>query len=336
MERPHQVSPLLDRITVSTASTSEILPMNAVVPNSSYAISYRGPSLKCGPASTQKIDDRLSPAAAIGYLVNATSFKLGGQFDGSLGSQGFPIYLAVTPDRSRAVLTSEHEDPNIKLWTQIAADCVVGVRPCTILQNRVYKDVLWVRQGNDSITCALHETNYHLSFETTGNTRRITAMEYELQGQIENSSTPYLPVAQSVVNLLTGTLGLITGTDVGCQVNCHNITSMVSYRTRIWSTALIGALNLTEGVPFWIDPLSPIPDIPPEDRALTRGLTLSPLIEELSRNVTLSLFSDPRFQYVRFPQHRLCPLTLIKQRKRGLYYQRYHSLIRKRLSLRFT
>ncbi|KAF2626213.1 hypothetical protein BU25DRAFT_412047 [Macroventuria anomochaeta] len=40
-------SPLLDRLTVGSASRMEILPMRAIAPNTTYRHAFEDPSLKC-------------------------------------------------------------------------------------------------------------------------------------------------------------------------------------------------------------------------------------------------------------------------------------------------
>lgn len=290
IEKTRQVSPLLTRLTASTASGNEILATAAVAPNSSYHMNFSGPSLQCGQASTEKVAYRYaSPASIIDQIHSSTSFAL----DKSGGSQGFPIYVAASPvpEMRRSPGQGGTANPD---RTNFTNDCIVSVKGYTIMQDDVYGDALWIRHENESIACALQETNYRVMFETSGDTQKIIAVDHTLQRPIPSPSSSYLTITQSIVDLFTGAIGLVTHTAYNCDYagsqDCHNVTSLVTYRTRIWSTVLIGALKLTAGATISTDPVSSLPDIPPEDRALTRNRSLGTLIEELSRNVTLSLY----------------------------------------------
>lgn len=95
--------------------------------------------------------------------------------------------------------------------------------------------------------------------------------------------------AQALANLLNGVIGKTISHDGG-----HHSTikySLITLGSGILQTALIGAID-TSGDSGWAQALPPLPQ---EDQALARNKSIGALIEELSRNQTLSLFSNPRF-----------------------------------------
>lgn len=197
-----------------------------------------------------------------------------------------------------------------EIFENFVRDCVVGTGRCSIMLDRTYTDALWVRHQKEDIACALHETKYRVSFQSTSTTPKMMLRSYETLGAIRDPLLSYLSITQSLVNLLTGAIGFWSAEE-DCETEqeihegkpnhaknytCEVTTSFTSVRTKIWSTLLVGALNLSNTTDLpgtYRDDLTP--SISSEDKALARNLTLGPLIEELSRNLTLNLFSNPHF-----------------------------------------
>ena len=96
----------------------------------------------------------------------------------------------------------------------------------------------------------------------------------------------------AIANILTGTYYFTASRGGGYQ----DVTMMYlfSARTSIGATALMGLVNEA------LDPQLPgqgnYVKLPAADLALTKNKTLGEMVEELSRNVTLSFFSDTRLR----------------------------------------
>ena len=95
--------------------------------------------------------------------------------------------------------------------------------------------------------------------------------------------TSHYAITQAIANWLTGAL---QGYDKG----------LMTYSTRISQTALMGVFETTDGdSSYGYLAKSLISD---DLKKLTRNLTVDKLVEELSRNLTLSLFSAEILRYV--------------------------------------
>lgn len=214
------------------------------------------------------------------------------------------IYMATSP--MNIPYLNDGGDSDFTAWTQFAVQCIVSTGLCPMMAFAANSDALWIQQEKENIACALYETNYTVQFEASNITQEIRSVEFEFLQPIQEPSISYFFIVHSLVDLLAGalTVSKLKVNDAGAadgraHGNSTYFTQVLSTRTRIWSTLLIGALNIIGGAelqdPLEHSPNRPLPSISQEDRALTRGKTLGFLIEELSRNLTMNLFSDPRF-----------------------------------------
>ncbi|KAF4947196.1 hypothetical protein FSARC_14015 [Fusarium sarcochroum] len=287
------VSPLLMRITSATASGGEILPMAAVAPNASYTMEFQGPSLKCDKAHgfMLKFIDKIHEAA---------------NSDISSNVGGDTIYFSITayPSFPYMDYTGDGSSDASKLpkwnFSKMAEDCLRGPGSCAYapwpnVQPSYFP--LLVRLNDDSLVCSLQNTTYNVNFRSTETTQTIEQPYHFKWTQPVNFTAQddpsgmasFTKAAQALANLLNGVIGKQTSIGGGYQDVQH--INLMSQGTSIMQTALIGALNTSAEIKLSVG----IPPLPQEDQALARGKSLGSLIEELSRNQTLSLFSSSRF-----------------------------------------
>ncbi|KAH7076758.1 hypothetical protein BKA63DRAFT_565135 [Paraphoma chrysanthemicola] len=273
-------SPLLARLTSAMASNMEISPMPAIAPNITYQHEFVGPSLKCENAT----GDRLEQTIAI--WEDAA---------GQLTPVGTPLYVAYTLYED-----ADGKTDNTKNLTpgNIVSQCVTGIDYDTCF----FKDgpALSAQIGDEAIVCWVHDTRFKVNFQTSNQTQAIANTEYEWLGVSKESSSQG-PIFQKISGSLTILLGGAIALDmVGSD------PSLRSVRTNILSTALLGPIANAIGQ---LKNVSTDPQVGGRaeevhyknfsallgaDMELAIDRTLADMIEELSRNQTLSLFSSDR------------------------------------------
>jgi hypothetical protein len=266
--------PLITRLTSAMASNMEVMPMRAVAPNTTYQHEFVGPSLKCEVAIGKRRD-------RINTIWEATADV---KYEDLM-------YLSFTLDDSSDGWISKLTASNF------VAQCVKG--SAYDLCNAVSGPIIWARLRNETITCSVYVTRFKLEFGAVGNIQVIQDMRFDWLEPIEGISTTtnsiYRAISQALVTILNGS---IRGEDIG-TTNFGGVTnstiSLYTERTRIMSTALIGLLSSAETQP-WSGATS---NIQQADRDLAANRTLAEMIEELSRNQTLSLFSSDRLWLVK-------------------------------------
>ncbi|KAL8679784.1 MAG: hypothetical protein Q9186_003949 [Xanthomendoza sp. 1 TL-2023] len=293
-----RLTPVLERIAVSSGATGDFLAIDTPIPNSSYYMEFVGPSLRCEPPNATKISIPIGELSVYGKALGVET------------GYGAPTYMAVSPLEFSLV---DPESSVQALWGAFVEGCVMGTRRCDIMQDMYYRDALWVWQRNGNIACSLYETNYRLRFQSTGTVQKIRVENSQLVRPVpDDALDSYVSIIQSLVNMLTGTLGPWTSSHV-CDYtksssiwdkftsseSKKNCTIISSFRTRIWATILIGAIDM-EGetglkMPLKFSPHNAHTVFSAEDKILTRNKTLGSLIEELSRNLTINLFSNRQF-----------------------------------------
>lgn len=305
----HQIAPVLEWLTVSTGANTNLFPMQNPIPNSSYRVDFLGPSVRCRtPGGEDRVSAKnsgiyapLSVPEMIETIYNVTSDYFQKAFDAASTStpgSGHLIYAAGSPFQLSEAILWRNQSKSSAI-AGFVRDCVVGTKDCEIMRDVVYKDALWIRHNNQNIACALHETRYYAQFRSINTTQEVSLEAYELLGAIDDPVASYRTITQSLVNLLTGALGLCLAAETEGEVSPGSIihlssqTFLRSLRTRIRSTLLIGALKFTEGIA--------LPDGPPpstlDDGTYTQDLVLGALIEDFSRNLTMNLFSSSHFLY---------------------------------------
>lgn len=262
------ISPLVTRITTSTASNMEILPMPAIGLNMTYDHEFRGPSLKCGNATGTRLKNMTD-------IWNATERMISGTAAGQLQ------YLAYTLS----------EDISGSAYSTNATDFV---RQCVMEGDHgrcdagyYFSPVISAKMSEDSTVCFMYDTTFSVRFSAFGSTQVITNYTFDHHEKSDHSS--WRALSRAIPTILNGAIGVSMSGPVGQQAD-NGQSSLVTIRTRIMETALIGLVSTAFNGQWG----NQIKDIDPEDKLLARNRTLAQMIEELSRNQTLSLFSSDR------------------------------------------
>ncbi|KAL2069201.1 hypothetical protein VTL71DRAFT_15539 [Oculimacula yallundae] len=284
------VTPFLTRLLAGTASGSAILPSLAVAPAANYSLQFFAPSFQCNIASpniTAEIQAVLRGKRNIGPEPDKIPF------------------VAYTPQVS--MLAARHTNvssADYTYYSEFFEGCVTTSASMAKPNNTYfYCDgmayfmekgdsagepfagaYLRMKANADFWSCAVRDTFFNITFNATGSLQTINhPYNFEYHNKALNPS--HYVHGQVVSNFLTGVLFGFLG-------------SVASYRTQIKETALFGAFKT---LPVPEDPdeyefMGPISykAIPDADKALARNLTMGQLIEELSRNLTLSFFSSER------------------------------------------
>jgi hypothetical protein len=136
---------------------------------------------------------------------------------------------------------------------------------------------IWVKSDAEYYSCELKDTLFNVTFNATGNIQTINH-PYDFQITDRPLENGYYVHGQVMSNWLSGVVwGMFQG--------------MASARTRLLQTSLYAALKTNGGIEANASGIAEAA-IPVTEKALTRGLTMGQLIEELSRNLTLSYFSS--------------------------------------------
>ncbi|KAH7548874.1 hypothetical protein BM1_10647 [Bipolaris maydis] len=262
-------SPLLTRLTFATASNMQILPLQAIATNTTYRHEFLRPSLKCEPATGQRLED-------VDAIHNITLKR----FTGSGGGQ--VMYLAYTrqdtPGNSRPMLNTEG----------FVAECVMSDRR-GVSCDKSNDPAISARVGKESITCILYDTHFDLDFRAVGNVQTLAGLRFEWLQKSNGENESFKAILHELSTMLSGTIGASASGPVVHQYDSGTST-LVTFQTKVMSTALIGLVSTasTMQVGFLLH------DLPQEDRDLAANRTLGEMLEELSRNQTLSLFNSNR------------------------------------------
>jgi hypothetical protein len=276
-------SPLLTRITSAVATSMDVLPMRAIGENTTYTHQFVGPSWKCGAVDSGWSLDNMS--AVLNYTRNLTNANR-------------VVYLAYSlPDPDSALynrLYNHTFDAN-----KTASDCVLsGAR--NGCPSSSYP-VTHVFTRNESVECILYTTRFNLSFQAMGNVQTIKDLKFDRLSKF-NWTEKYQPnpdfridhvysyMLQALATLLNGAITIEISGEL-TQTSNRRKTSLQTYRTRVATTSLIGKVPTGYTLEDW----TTTSEIPLRDRQLVANRTLAEMLEELSRNQTLSLFSSDRF-----------------------------------------
>jgi hypothetical protein len=243
-----------------------ILPMKRVLAdNTSYTHEFEGPSLKCETATGYRLQN-------ISAVVNETKQQV-------LTTVGFRPYadaeikyLSFTRDEDGLSANATY---NV---TTFVSEWLIGnaFRACDTSRGDYSNPVLWARMGEESITCAVHNTRFKIWVMASGPTQTITTVDFEWQERMVNHITRN--TFNALASLLNRFFGMFT----------DGVTraGYFSGKTMIADTALIELLQRS----------SPQlrAAVPQEDWMAAENRTFPQMIEELSRNQTLSLFSSDK------------------------------------------
>lgn len=249
-------SPLLTRLTSATVSNVAILPMQAVAPNITYHHEFLGPSLKCDTTTGERL-------ANMDTIWNLTRRSIHGLAGNEL------MYLAYTMTEDDPLNPSSTPFN----FSDFVSGCVTG-GPCGCSGCPIS-----VRVYNESVTCVMLDTHFDLDIRSVGDTQSITGLSWQWFSESDVNNRPvYSILSQALATILNGAIG--AGGSGPFQGDGFSLTT---YQTRVMSTALIGTIGSA------FNYLLPLPRA---DQEMAANRTLAQMIEELSRNQTLSLFNS--------------------------------------------
>lgn len=235
-------------------------------PNTTYQYTFDGPSLKCDTAVGTQL-------ANISAVYTELQKKIGAEVLQSFSTVPDIKYLSFSfgQDEKGTIV-----HPNASAFV---SDCVLGKRLTGCTTPRA-GPVLYARLGNESITCSAYTTRFTLDFYASGASHLInqTTSEHEFLALAPPQDST-MKLYNTLTNMLNGYVGIFTGGGAS--------GGFFSEHTNIVDTALLEPLQRS-----WEDLRSLIPQ---EDWMASESRSFSELIEELSRNQTLSLFSSKMF-----------------------------------------
>jgi hypothetical protein len=270
-------SPLLTRLTTAMASNLEILSMRAVAPNITYHHEFVGPSLKCEPATGRRLDTLNSVWNASEYTVSRSD----------RGLPGVLLYLAYTMQ----------EFPDGSTWLSFGMSSEQFVSKC--LTGSVYPlcyrgagPMITARVGNENIVCFPRATRFDITFQSSVSTQNVKTIEFAWLESIKGVGYDLDVVSERTATALATILNGIIAFNGPEHIPSDDrfAYEITTARTRLMSTALMGLVAAASDRAH----LERFMDIPRGDRDLAANRTLADMIEELSRNQTLSLFSSER------------------------------------------
>ncbi|KAK3988799.1 hypothetical protein QBC44DRAFT_397347 [Cladorrhinum sp. PSN332] len=324
------ITPYLNRLLSSTATSLQILPMKAVIPNSTYDLTFRGPSFRCSKPSPliEEVMYKMANASYfISYLDAGTDSRL--QFETKMSWLAFaPSSLIIEfVELARQGLLPLSSKTTQLNFLNFARNCVVfdtyfspaqlnpvleelgtvGVPLCEgimgfnptaernvthdyVTKTQLQRDTvrptynygrLWIRVDNSTAyDCVLTDTEYSARFHySASESMQRVDPDYKFRWTEDDLHGSYFAVGNALANFLTGAIRTYTAG-----------SGMVPHRTRVTESAVFGALNFNP-LPGSAAPGLSGRVLTPDVRALARNKTVGELVEELSRNLTLSLFS---------------------------------------------
>jgi hypothetical protein len=304
------VTPYLSRFMSFVASSANLLSMPALPSTSSsysYAMTFNGPLFQC-QTPTQDVHTMLI------QILNATSHYIGAaQFWYMTTPFTTDIaWLAFAPDQPM-LFPYEVANASSSLYQTIVLLCIPGQNQyaagsfapdidsavqCEGISNvpasngtlKVGENngQIWVWAQNDTYNCVLTDTEYVVSFNSSGNGIQTIEPSYNYTWGKPQYNRSYYAIGNAMVNYLTG---VVRGTYTGLQ----------TYKMRMHESALLGALQMynqtytVDQMEYWGVQQGMIT---PEATALARNKSIGSLFEELSRNLTLGLFTADLVLYV--------------------------------------
>ncbi|KAK4459662.1 hypothetical protein QBC42DRAFT_299192 [Cladorrhinum samala] len=301
------ITPKLTRILSSAATSLQILPMKAIAPNSTYEMTFHGPSLRCSrpePIIHEAIHLMVNSTYEVVYQWTPERFAQEMSWVAFAPTENIFQYVYLGLKGTIPLASNKTRVEFLKFAricilqgdsfdNQYLCEGVVGfdesnARNVTYEYMSTLKSAdgsanygriwVWVN-ASTTYDCVLTDTEYSARFvySESESMQRVdpgynfTWTENDLYGS-------YFATAGALSNFLTG------------AIRSDSEGSLIVRQTRITESAIFGALNLKSEVGDSGPGLSSRV-ITPEIRALARGKTAGELIEELSRNFTLSLFS---------------------------------------------
>lgn len=290
--------------------------MEAIYPNSSYVSNFQGPSLQCRSAArneTRYPDMFVQQLARnLSYVYGTPEMVIWNDTMSHAGYQAYnvtPVFVALSgsmgymediPDYFESCVLTVTTSDACNFW--FANTSRKKPLPALFL---LLQDQTW--------SCSIQVTNFSTKFQSTESEQSIDP-EYSYEWVADWHT--WRPDNDSIITgdfysgfwitqaLIDSVIGI-----VGVEADKRDdfiITNLIQFgEARIkYNSAyslISHALNETNsrilaeaGVPYYADGSTSM-NWSPEEETLTRNLSLGSLVEEYSRNLTLSLFSQSRF-----------------------------------------
>ncbi|KAI5457000.1 hypothetical protein BGZ63DRAFT_408464 [Mariannaea sp. PMI_226] len=271
----------------------QIPPVPAFQPNSAYNVSFYGPSLTC-----QK------PHGNTSHDIEAIFRRVGNQTKQTETSAA--VYIGLTPFLE---LNTFDLSAYLSAWGFYIDRCVLGQDPdCgyNAVPTPLFNPgptALWLKIGNESVTCSLRNTSFEVSFDSSN---PLTSMDKytftqhdmyntsdfrKLTTQIELALYQYSVFIQPLLNIFYGAVYFDANGSFFSFTAKDNVTLKYE-QLRNMDLQRIPA-EYREAINQTIINEVP-PSIDEDTLTLMGNRTLGDLVEEMSRNHTLSHFALPK------------------------------------------
>lgn len=311
----------LTRIASSVSTEAQILPMDVVYANSSYTMDFQGPSLKCGPAAPNETE-----------FIDKYWVLVDPRAD-SIGSNNFtwiPVFMGFSPNKDLEMNATRFVSTCVigsSMFT--AADCTALYSLAAWLL-----PALFLRLRDERWSCSLQVTQFSANFhasdtqQTIGNSHsfkwladwRDTAIEVGKNIR-EDVTIPFSPEGVEFSDPMADTRKVLESHVAITQAAINTFRAMIgvevasnqmqaaayvkSFNARITESAIDGLVWSSLNKTIWflsndfVDVNGNLSyntvELSAEDIALAQTRSLGSVIEEFSRNMTLSLFSRREF-----------------------------------------
>ncbi|OAL53864.1 hypothetical protein IQ07DRAFT_667990 [Pyrenochaeta sp. DS3sAY3a] len=256
-------SPLVHRITVATVTGMQVLPMNrALNADTSYQHSFDGFSLKCEQATGSRLEN-------ISTVFNETGRQVLRAANDRLSETDIKFLSFTLVEDVNSVVSYQNV-------TQFVSKCVMPNGETSCNSNRMPGPAIWARLGNESITCAAYNTRYTLDFQAVGTTQVITNVSFAWKDRTTHPVA--ISLNNALANLLNGYFGVFSGGGLDGGLFTGN--------TQFVDTTLLELVQRS------LESLRRI--VPQEDWMGAESRSFPDMIEQMSRNQTLSLFSSDK------------------------------------------
>jgi hypothetical protein len=285
----------ISRLVASVASSGTILPIRAPFPNSSYSLDFYGPSISCAradPILEQRVTNmtkRNSLAYVyIGFVPDPLDSRLLNDTTSDI-LNGLNMTLLSTSKISKLVTFDELAPTGharLFTWTYFPGN---------------YNSTTNITTGRDPpklIECGLYNSSYKVDFNYTNNQQSVSVRNLtRLNGVTYGTYLHFNLTVQETPSFFAGV--------TGCAL-MEALSKMLVGFLRIasvtdgWvSDGELGILNtvLTQAyeIQRLYQPVSQTEFTPFMEPLVIRNMSIAEAIEELSQNITLSLFSNPYF-----------------------------------------
>lgn len=317
----------LSRLTSLVMSGVHIPPVDAFIANSTYTLELVGPSLQCGAPSEDIVRN-------IDAVFEGTSAKLkadnGTEQQTSIYVAFTPFAPVTYSGRVWPLDDVGQVASNSSDWSDFIDLCILNSRPtCSLISPTMFgipdestmgygktidtSNALWLRLNDERLRCSVHKTRFTLEFDARHPVTALKSYTSTVEDVFESDTSEhagFIVAMQPLLDILTGATYLNPRWCSKASMQMTKCTSDLSYaisQTEIHDTALTALVYEKAGLTYQkvldialedgtiMPPNSLAPSVDPLDVIFARNLSLGAMIEEMSRNLTLSFFSDPRY-----------------------------------------